>query len=73
MYQAMSAGMWPPGVKFLPSSPMEFIWNIMPCSGVLVQGGIEKVERVLWRWTLVPMRRYKAAGLSFHDQEEAKD
>lgn len=45
----------------------------MPSSGVLVQGGVEKLERVLWTWTLVPMGRYKAAGLSFSDLEEAKD
>lgn len=73
MYQAMLAGMWPPGVQLPPSSPMEFIWNIMPSSGIVVQGGVEKHERVLWSWTLDPMRRDKAAGLSFPDQEEAKE
>lgn len=45
MYQAMLAGMWPPGDKLPPSSPMEFIWNSVPSSGVLVQGGVEKLER----------------------------
>ncbi|RMB98656.1 hypothetical protein DUI87_24874 [Hirundo rustica rustica] len=47
------------------SSPMEFIWNLMSSSGVLLQGGVEKLERVLWRWTLVPMRRYKQLDLVF--------
>lgn len=73
MYQAVLAGTWPPGVKLPPSSLMEFISNTVPSSGVLVQGDVEKLDMVLWRWTLAPMRRYKEAGLGFPGQEEAED